>query len=84
MMTNNAFHPGVFLHELIEWQNITPVELAEQTGIPEDQIIDITQQRQHVDQQVSERLADYFGNSSRFWMNLQKSFNRRSAQPEHA
>ena len=79
-MTNNSFHPGVFLQELIQWQKITPTELAEQTGIPATRIIDITQQRGELDQQISEELAAYFGNSARFWLNLQKSFDHRQSQ----
>ena len=83
-MANNSFHPGVFLQELIQWQRITALELAEQTGIPETRIIEITQQRAKLDQHISEELATYFGNSARFWLNLQKSFdnkNQAQAQP---
>ena len=76
-MTDNTFHPGVFLQELIQWQKITPIELAEQTGIPATRIIDITLQRAELDQQVSEGLAAYFGNSARFWLHLQKSFDKK-------
>ena len=83
-MTNNTFHPGIFLQELIQWQKITAVELAEQTGIPETRIIDITQQRAELDQHISEELAAYFGNSARFWLNLQKSFDNRKRQAELA
>ena len=83
-MTNNTFHPGIFLQELIQWQKITAVELAEQTGIPENRIIDITQQRAELDQHISEELAAYFGNSARFWLNLQKSFDNRKRQAELA
>ena len=83
-MANNSFHPGVFLQELIQWQRITAVELARKTGIPETRIIDITQQRAELDQNISEKLADYFGNSARFWLNLQKSFNNRKTQTELA
>jgi addiction module HigA family antidote len=83
-MTNNSFHPGVFLQELIQWQRITALELAEQTGIPETRIIEITQQRGELDQHTSEELAAYFGNSARFWLNLQKSFNKRKVQSQAA
>lgn len=83
-MTNNSFHPGIFLQELIQWQKITAVELAELTGIPETRIIEITQQQGELDQQISEELAAYFGNSARFWLNLQKSFDNRKRQAELA
>ena len=83
-MANNSFHPGVFLQELIQWQRITVLELAEQTGIPETRIIEITQQRGELDQHISEELAAYFGNSARFWLNLQKSFDNRQKQADLA
>jgi len=76
-MTSNTLHPGLFLQELIQWQKITPAELADQTGIPATRIINITLQRAELDQQVCESLAAYFGNSARFWLRLQQSFDKK-------
>ncbi len=71
------FHPGLFLQELLEWQRIGPTELSQVTGIDESVIIGITKQRYRVDETVSEALAEYFGNSAKFWNNLQRSFDRK-------
>ncbi|MEM7562042.1 MAG: HigA family addiction module antitoxin [Pseudomonadota bacterium] len=81
-MRRKTFHPGVFLQELIQWQKITPKELAEQTGIPSKRILEITQQKAHLDSKTSEGLADYFGNSSGFWMNLQNAYDSRQPAGE--
>ena len=78
-MSAKSFHPGVFLRELIEWRQVEPRELARDTGIPEAHIIGITRQQESLDEGDSRRLAEYFGNSPRFWMNLQRSFDQRSA-----
>ena len=71
------FHPGIFLQELLEWQRIGPTELSRVTGIEESVIVGITKQRNRIDETVSEALAEYFGNSARFWINLQRSFDRK-------
>ena len=78
-MTENAFHPGVFLQELMIWKKIEPAELAAEIGIDEAEIVDITQQRRSIDDALSKELAEYFGNSSRFWMHLQESYDGKTA-----
>ena len=71
------FHPGLFLQELLEWRRIGPGELSRVTGIEESVIIGITEQRYPIDEPVSEALAEYFGNSARFWITVQRSFDRK-------
>ena len=78
-MSENSFHPGVFLQELLIWKQVEPAELAAETGIDETDIVDITQQRRDLDENLSRNLAAYFGNSARFWMHLQQSYDQKSA-----
>ncbi len=75
-MVFNAFHPGVFLQELLDDQNISPHELAKSTGIHEAKIVDITMQLQGIDKETAMGLATYFGNSTEYWINLQESFDQ--------
>lgn len=75
---NLAFHPGAYLRELLIWQNVSPEQLADSTGIPKATIIDVTRRRRGIDKALSRRLAAYFGNSSRFWLDLQKHFDYRN------
>ncbi len=75
-MVINPFHPGVFLQELLEELNISPRELAENTGIHEGIIIDITMQLQGIDNETAIGLATYFGNSAEYRINLQESFDQ--------
>ena len=77
-MVLNAFHPGVFLQELLEELNISPRGLAENTGIHEGIIIDITMQLQGIDKETAIGFATYFGNSAEYWINLQESFDQAS------
>ena len=78
-MSENSFHPGIFLQELLIWRRIEPAELAAKTGIEESAIVDITQQRRGIDEAISRDLAGYFANSARFWMHLQQSYDGKSA-----
>ena len=78
-MSENSFHPGIFLQELLIWRRIEPAELAAKTGIAESDIVDITMQRRGIDEAISHDLADYFGNSARFWIHLQESYDGKSA-----
>ena len=66
-MVINPFHPGVFLQELLDDQNISPHELAENTGIHEGIIIDITMQLRGIDKETAIDFATYFGNSCKSW-----------------
>ena len=75
-MVISPFHPGVFLQELLEEQNISPRELAESTGIHEGIIIDITMQLRGIDKETAIGFATYFGNSAEYWINLQESFDQ--------
>jgi addiction module HigA family antidote len=76
----DPFHPGVFLQELLEEQNISPRELAEHTGIHEGIIIDITMQLQGIDKETAIGFATYFGNSAEYWINLQESFDQANGK----
>ena len=80
-MDISPFHPGVFLQGLLEEQNISPRELAENTGIHEGIIIDITMQLQGIDKETAIGFATYFGNSAEYWINLQESFEQANEKP---
>ena len=72
-----SFHPGLYLQELLIWHNISPEKLADTMGMPETEIVDITEKRRGIDKTISEGLAAYFGNSSQFWLDLQEHFDHR-------
>ena len=80
-MVFNAFHPGVFLQELLDEQNISPHELAKSTGIHEAKIIDIANQLQGIDKETAIGFATYFGNSAEYWVNLQESYDQANGKP---
>lgn len=72
-----SFHPGSYLQELLIWQHINPEEFSGLTGIPRLKVVDITTKKCGIDEDTSKILADYFGNSSQFWLDLQANFDRQ-------
>lgn len=66
------FPPGAYLRELLIWRHIGFGEFFELSGIPKTEITEIVEKRRGIDKTVSDGLAAYFGNSSRFWLTLQK------------
>jgi len=72
-----SLHSGLYLQELLIWQDISPEEFAGIIGMPKTEIVDIIKNRRGIDKTVSERLATYFGNSAQFWLDLQKHFDHR-------
>jgi addiction module HigA family antidote len=82
MMHNSSqtsLHPGSYLQELLIWRHVSAQEFADITGIGKSKIVDIIKKRRAIDKTVSEGLATYFGNSSKFWLDLQQQFDQRKA-----
>lgn len=77
-MNVNSFHPGVYLRELMIWRDLSPGELASAMQVPDREIVDLTCARRRIDRVTSQRLADYFGNSAQFWLDLQRGFDRHN------
>ncbi len=61
---------------MLAWQHTSPADLARITGVPETSIVDVTRQRRGVDAQISRGLAEYFGNSPQYWLDLQETYDR--------
>ena len=75
-MTETDHHPGTYLQELLIWHAISPEELSRKTEIPHRAIVELTAARRPVDRRISRGLANYFGNSAQFWLDLQARFDR--------
>lgn len=72
-----SFHPGSYLQELLVWQDISPEEFSDIIGVPKTEITDLIAKRRGIDKTISEGLATYFSNSSKFWLDLQEQFDHR-------
>ncbi|MGD2172486.1 MAG: HigA family addiction module antitoxin [Gammaproteobacteria bacterium] len=81
-MDEYRFHPGTYLRELLIWHDMSAEQLAQEMQLPGHAIVDLTRARRSVDRATSERLADYFGNSAQFWLDLQRGFDRCDREAE--
>ncbi len=76
-------HPGEILREeFLAPLNLTPYTLAKQLHIQRDRLERIVREKSPITTDTALRLARYFGNSARFWVNLQTSYDLEVAQKE--
>ncbi len=69
-------HPGEFLKlEFLEPLELTPYKLAKELGVPGPRIYDLVRGKRGISADTALRLARYFGNSARFWLNLQNHYD---------
>ena len=73
-------HPGEILKEELDELGISSAELARQLKVPENRMSEIMRGRRNITADTALRLGKWFGNSALFWMNLQKSYELRSAE----
>jgi antitoxin HigA-1 len=65
-------HPGEILQEeFLVPLGITQYRLAKDTSVPPRRINEIVRGHRSISADTALRLARYFGNSERFWLNLQ-------------
>ena len=76
-------HPGEILRE----EFLTPLgmsahQLALALRVPATRINDIVNQKRGITADTALRLARYFGTTSRFWMNMQASYELEVAEDQ--
>jgi addiction module HigA family antidote len=73
-------HPGEILkEEFLVPLGMTNNELAMSIRVPASRIDQIVKGRRSITADTALRLAQYFGNSTQFWMNLQSQYDLRLA-----
>lgn len=74
-------HPGEILkEEFLDPLDMTPYALAKKLGVPVPRINDIARGKRAISADTALRLSRYFGNSARFWLNLQSSYDLQIAE----
>jgi addiction module HigA family antidote len=76
-------HPGRLLRREIEARKLSANRLALDLGVPSGRITDILNGRRSISADTALRLARYFGNSPRFWLDLQSQYDIAVAEREH-
>lgn len=87
-------HPGRILKREIAARNLSANALALALRVPSGRITQILNGKRGITAETALRLSCYFGNSARFWMNLQSRYElalaerdmgpKISAEVEHA
>ena len=77
-------HPGkILLEEFLIPDKITQVELAKHIGIPLQRINEIVNGKRGVTPETAWLLAQAFGTSAEFWINLQTTYDLVKSFPKY-
>lgn len=77
----SPIHPGEILREeFLAPLGMSPHELAMALRVPATRINDIVHERRGITADTALRLSRYFGTTSRFWMNMQASWELEAAE----
>ncbi len=75
-------HPGVYLKELLEELGLSQYRLAQGIGVPAMRINHVVHGKRPVTAELALRLGRYFGQSPRYWLNLQSRYDMDVAEEE--
>ena len=73
-------HLGPILKRELEARELSANRLALALRLPSGRITDILNGKRGISPETALRLGRYFGNSARFWMNLQTNFELAIAE----
>src|SRR5450432_2302115 len=69
-------HPGVLLkREFLDDMGITGYRLAKETGLSQGHVAEMLKGERNITAVTSLRLGRYFGQSPRFWLNIQTRYD---------
>jgi addiction module HigA family antidote len=73
-------HPGRILRRELKARELSANRLAIELKLPSGRITDILNGKRGVSPDTALRLGQYFGNSARFWLNLQIAYELAVAE----
>lgn len=73
-------HPGRILKRELMARELSANRLALALRLPSGRITDILNEKRGISPDTALRLARYFGNSARFWLDLQTAFELAVAE----
>jgi addiction module HigA family antidote len=75
-------HPGRLLRRELAARGMSANRLALDIGVPSGRVTDILNGRRSITADTALRLGRYFGNSARFWLDLQSQYDIAVAERE--
>lgn len=79
-MSRSAIHPGLILADEIAALSMNAKLLAERICVPANRITNILNGKRAITVDTALRLAQFFGTSPTFWINLQTQYDLRLAE----
>lgn len=79
-MARTPIHPGEILGEQLSELGFTVRRFAAEIDVPPNRISQILRGARAITADTALRLGHYFGTDPRFWLNLQQSYELRSAE----
>ena len=73
-MARTPIHPGEILADELEEIGLTAKRLADVIEVPPNRLYQLLSGKRNVTADTALRLAQYFGMSADFWMNLQSAY----------
>ena len=73
-------HPGVYLKELLEEMGLSQYRLAREIGVPAMRVSHLIRGKRPMTAELALRLGRYFGQSPRYWLNLQSRYDMDRAE----
>src|SRR5579872_1360812 len=73
-MARTPIHPGEILAEELQEIGLSAKKLADVIAVPPNRLYQVLAGKRNVTADTALRLAQYFGTSADFWMNLQSAY----------
>lgn len=70
----------ILREEFLEPFHITPYRLSKELNVSTSTVLDLLHGKRKLSVEMALRLSKYFGNSYKFWLNLQNELDIREAQ----
>jgi antitoxin HigA-1 len=83
-MARTPIHPGEILAEELEELGLSAKKLADVIQVPPNRLYQVLAGKRNVTADTALRLAQYFGMSADFWMNLQSAYELDLARQQSA
>jgi len=70
----------ILKEEFLDPLELTPYRLAKEINVSTSSILDLIHNKRKISVEMALRLSKYFGNTSKFWLNLQNELDIREAK----
>ena len=70
----------IIREEFLDPLNITPYRLSKELNVSTSTVLDLIHDKRKISVEMALRLSKYFGNTHKFWLNLQNEIEARNVR----